>query len=98
MPQPDAAEWRMICAMAHAALSAAARYGSDRRSFRGYRIDAKRCGMGGEGRNLIDVTLSALCGSCVLERVLIEVAQCPHLGSACAIEPTWADRSGHASD
>lgn len=80
----------MICAMAHAAIIEAARHGKDCTSFRGYRIDANRVDATGEKGHWIEVTLSAVCGACVLDSVLIEVARRPHLGSACPIEPTAA--------
>ena len=95
---PNAAEWRMICAMTQDAVIAAVRHGQDSVSFHGYCITARCVGWIGESGDLVEVKLSIGCGACPVDGALIEVARDLSLGSACLIEPIPACRVGPLPD
>jgi hypothetical protein len=46
-PQPDSAQWRMLCAIARDAIAAACERGVSTADFGGYRLSAKRVSTGG---------------------------------------------------
>ena len=85
VPQPDAAQWRMLCAVACDAIATAREHGADTVVFGGYRVVARRLVVDGDA--VIELTLSrAPCGSDArAASVRTEVARCANPGSASAI-------------
>ena len=55
-PQPDAVQWRMLCAIVRDAIAAARTHGSETVAFHGYRVAARRVEIGNSAA--IEVTLS----------------------------------------
>jgi hypothetical protein len=55
-PQLDAAQWRMLCAIARDAIAAACTHGSESVVFHGYRVAARRVEIGNSAA--IEVALS----------------------------------------
>ena len=84
-PQPDAAQWRMLRAIAFDAIATAREYGSESVVFGSYRVVARRVVV--DGGAFVEVTLSrAPCDSDArADSVRTEVARCANPGSASAI-------------
>ncbi len=85
VPQPDAAQWRMLRAIAFDAIAAAREHGAETVVFGSYRVVARRLVV--DGGAVIELTLSrAPCDSDArADSVRTEVARCANPGSASAI-------------
>ncbi len=94
VPQPDAAQWRMLRAIAFDAIAAAREHGADTVVFGGYRVAARRVVL--EGSAVIEVTLSCTPSGSDAHGagVRTEVARCANPGSASAI--AWRCPCGRA--
>jgi len=84
-PQLDAAQWRMLCAIARDAIAAAWTYGSETVVFHGFRVWARRVEIGNSAA--IEVALSRpLSADLGLPAaVRTEVAGCANPGTASVI-------------
>ena len=72
------------------ALAAALLHGSERISFHGYCIEARRLSAAGAQGDSVDLALTADGGAELLDRVRIAVAFRSDPGSACRIDPLHA--------
>jgi len=94
VPQPDAAQWRMLCAVACDAIAAAREHGADTVVFGGYRLAARRVLF--EGGTAVELTLSRTpTGSDTrAASVRTEVASSTNQGTASVI--AWRSDCGCA--
>jgi hypothetical protein len=84
-PQLDAAQWRMLCAIARDAIAAACTHGSESVVFHGYRVAARRVEIGNSAAIEVTVSLLASATSCPPTAVRTEVALPVEAGTASAI-------------
>ncbi len=85
VPQPDAAQWRMLRAIASDAIATARKHGAETVVFGGYRVVARRLVV--DGGAVIDLALSCAPSDndARAASVLTEVAQPFKAGTASAI-------------
>ena len=93
-PQLDAAQWRMLCAIARDVVAAARSHGSEAILFRGYRVAARRIGIGSSAAIEVTVSLLASATSCPPTAVRTEVALPVEAGTASVI--AWRCACGRA--
>jgi hypothetical protein len=79
----------MLRLLAREALTVATLHGAAQLSFRGYRVDARRCAAGASGA-FVEITLTVCKTGELLERVCIAVACRSDAGSACRINSLHA--------
>lgn len=93
-PQPDAAQWRMLRAIAFDAIAAAREHGADAVVFGGYLLVARRVVF--EGGAVVEITLSRAPsdGDARTASVRTEVARCANPGTASVI--AWRCPCGRA--
>jgi hypothetical protein len=93
-PQLDAAQWRMLCAIARDAIAAACTHGSETVVFQGYRVAARRVEIGNSAAIEVTVSLLASATSCPPTAVRTEVALLVEAGTASVI--AWRCACGRA--
>lgn len=93
-PQLDAAQWRMLCAIARDAIAAACTHGSESLVFHGYRVAARRVEIGNSVAIEVTVSLSLLGAACLPAAVRTEVALPVEAGTASVI--AWRCACGRA--
>lgn len=85
VPQPDAAQWRMLRAIAFEAIEAARTHGAETVVFGGYRVAARRVVL--DGGAVVEVTLSRRPSDSDARAASVrtEVARCANHGTASVI-------------
>jgi hypothetical protein len=93
-PQLDAAQWRMLCAIARDVVVAARSHGSETALFRGYRVAARRIETGSSPGIEVTVSPPLAAASGLPTAVRTEVALPVEAGTASAI--AWRCACGRA--
>ena len=84
-PQLDAAQWRMLCAIARDAIAAACTHGSESVVFHGYRVAARRVEIGNSAAIEVTVSLPLAAAPGLQAAVRTEVALPVEAGTASVI-------------
>jgi hypothetical protein len=87
---PSAAEWRMLRALAHAAIAEAVSGRPTRVSFHGYCIEARITSWAGDRQAFVDLALGGIGSDESLDRVRIAIADRNALQSAWRIHSLYA--------
>ena len=93
-PQLDAAQWRMLCAIARDVVAAARSHGSEAAHFRGYRVAARRIETGSSPGIEVTVSLPLAAAPGLQAAVRTEVARSFEAGTASVI--AWRCACGRA--
>ena len=93
-PQPDAVQWRMLCAIARDAIAAARTHGSETVVFHGYRVAARRVEIGNSAAIEVTLSLSSSAAFGLPTAVRTEVALPVEAGTASVI--AWRCACGRA--
>jgi hypothetical protein len=93
-PQLDAAQWRMLCAIARDAIAAACTHGSESVVFHGYRVAARRVEIGNSAAIEVTVSLPLAAAPGLQAAVRTEVARSFEAVTASVI--AWRCACGRA--
>lgn len=93
-PQPDAVQWRMLCAIVRDAVVAASTYGSETVVFHGHRVAARRVEIGNSAAIEVTLSLPPSAASSHPTAVRTEVALPFEAGTASVI--AWRCACGRA--
>jgi hypothetical protein len=93
-PQPDAVQWRMLCAIVRDAIAAARTHGSETVAFHGYRVAARRVEIGNSAAIEVTLSLPPSAASGLAAAVRTEVAFPFEAGTASVI--AWRCACGRA--
>jgi hypothetical protein len=93
-PQPDAVQWRMLCAIVRDAIAAARTHGSETVAFHGYRVAARRVEIGNSAAIEVTLSLPPSAASGLAAAVRTEVAFPFEAGTASVI--AWRFACGRA--